>query len=86
VVLVGRYHRVPDLRPRGMADLTVIRGLFGVQTFHVAAILDVSSRLPLVAAVLPVAPTYRGTSLTEAIQLREPASGSSPSATAWSLL
>jgi transposase InsO family protein len=40
-----------------MADLTVVRGLFGVQTCHVAATLDVFSRFPLVAEAFPDAPT-----------------------------
>ena len=40
-----------------MADLTLVRGLFGLRTLHVAVILDVFSRLPLVAEVYAKAPT-----------------------------
>ena len=40
-----------------MCDLTVIRGLFGLHTFHIAVILDVFSRLPLAAKVYSKAPT-----------------------------
>jgi putative transposase len=40
-----------------LADLTLVRGLFGLRTFHVAVILDVFSRLPLVAEVYGNAPT-----------------------------
>jgi hypothetical protein len=40
-----------------IADISLVRGLFGLHTFHVAAILDVYSRLPLVAQVFTSAPT-----------------------------
>jgi transposase InsO family protein len=40
-----------------LADLTLVRSLFGLQIFHIAAILDVFSRLPLVAKVYAGTPT-----------------------------
>ena len=40
-----------------MCDLTLVRGLFGLRTFHIAVILDVFSRLPLLAKVYSKAPT-----------------------------
>ena len=40
-----------------MADLTLVRGLFGLRTFHIAVILDVFARLPLVAKVYAGTPT-----------------------------